>query len=236
MINMINGIKINILKNKGLITIISLALFLLIPSIIIPPSMEAFKKNNVLKVTPKIESQIPIPSVTIIPATTTSLPIITTTLTVSTTTTTTTISSITPTVTPTPVQQTANTLAPTSTPIPTPTSIPTITPTATPTPTPQGLKIQIEIDYAGQKPTDTYIISGTSGKSAWDAVVLAVGMSNLQFTDYGDMGFFITGFNGINAASNQYFEFRVNGVSSNVGVSSYICNSGDKLDFILTNF
>jgi hypothetical protein len=68
-------------------------------------------------------------------------------------------------------------------------------------------------------------------------MVSAVGINNLQYTDYGgDMGIFITGLNGINAASNQYFEFRVNGVSSNVGVSSYKCNDGDKLDFVLTSF
>jgi hypothetical protein len=68
-------------------------------------------------------------------------------------------------------------------------------------------------------------------------MVAAVGINNLQYTDYGgDMGIFITGFNGINAASNQYFEFRVNGVSSTSGVSSYKCNDGDKLDFVLTPF
>ena len=74
------------------------------------------------------------------------------------------------------------------------------------------------------------------GQSAWDAVVSAVGLSNLQYTDYESMGMFITGFNGINAASNHYFEFRVNGVSSNTGVSNYKVNDGDKLDFVLMSF
>jgi hypothetical protein len=64
-----------------------------------------------------------------------------------------------------------------------------------------------------------------------------VGIGNLQYTDYGgDLGIFITSFNGIAASSNQYYEFRVNGASSSVGVSSYICNVGDVLEFVLTSF
>jgi hypothetical protein len=110
-------------------------------------------------------------------------------------------------------------------------------PTETQTPTPAGLGVQVGIDYAGQKASDLYSTTVSQGQSAWDAVVSAVGSGNLQYTDYGgDMGIFITGFNGINAASNQYFEFRVNGVSSTLGVSSYKCNDGDKLDFVLTSF
>ena len=128
------------------------------------------------------------------------------------------------------------TLTPTST-VLSPTPTPTSAPTATPTPTPAGLKIQIGIDYAGQKTADSYTTTVNPGQSAWDAVSSAVGSNNLKYTDYGgDMGIFITGFNGIDAASNQYFEFRVNGVSSNTGVSNYKVNDGDKLDFVLMSF
>jgi uncharacterized protein (DUF2164 family) len=75
------------------------------------------------------------------------------------------------------------------------------------------------------------------GQKAWDAVIKALGIENIEYTDYGgDMGKFITSFNGIKADSNQYFEFRVNGVSSSLGVSSYVCNNADKLEFVLVNF
>jgi hypothetical protein len=67
-------------------------------------------------------------------------------------------------------------------------------------------------------------------------VVAAVGINNIQYTNSDQYGVFISGFNGIVASGNQYFEFKVNGVSSNVGVSSYKCNDGDKLDFVLTSF
>lgn len=75
------------------------------------------------------------------------------------------------------------------------------------------------------------------GQTAWEAVRAAIGIENLQYADYGgDLGIFISGFNGIAAASNQYYEFRINGTSSNVGVSSYTCNNEDKLEFVLTTF
>jgi hypothetical protein len=174
MVNMIFRIKINILKNKGLIAIVSLVISLLIPSILMPSNTEAVKKNEDLRVFPKTNLQ--------------AIPVLLTTI------------------------------APT-------------------TPTPQNLKIQVGIDYAGQKSADTYEASMIPESLAWDAVVSAVGLSNLQYTDYGgNMGIFITGFNGINAGSSQYFEFRVNGASSTLGVSSYKCNAGDKLDFVLTSF
>jgi len=132
---------------------------------------------------------------------------------------------------PTPVPQA------TDTPTPTPTLTPSPIPTETPTPTPVGLQIQIGIDYAGQKNSDLYTTTVNQGQTAWDAVVAAVGLSNLKYTDYGgNMGIFITEFNGISADSSYYFEFQVNGVSSMVGVSSYKVNDGDKLDFVLTSF
>jgi hypothetical protein len=236
MVNMINGIKINVLKNKGLIIVILLVLSLLIPSIFTPSYIGAAKKNDVLKVVSKSQSQTLIPTITVIPTPTISIPSLTPVPTSA-------VSSPTPTVTPTPTSIPATT--PTSTPTsqvvdtqtPTPTSTPSATFTETPTPTPAGLGVQVGIDYAGQKASDLYSTTVSQGQSAWDAVVSAVGSGNLQYTDYGgDMGIFITGFNGINAASNQYFEFRVNGVSSMVGVSSYKCNNGDKLGFVLTSF
>jgi hypothetical protein len=99
-----------------------------------------------------------------------------------------------------------------------------------------GLQVQIGIDYAGQKDAALYTTTVNQGQTAWDAVVAAVGLNNLKYTDYGgNMGIFITEFNGISADSSHYFEFKVNSVSSMVGVSSYKVNDGDKLDFVLTH-
>lgn len=100
-----------------------------------------------------------------------------------------------------------------------------------------GNTVEITVDYGGQKTPDAYNVSVETGQSAWEAIRKAVGIENVQYTDYGgDLGIFITGFNGINATGNQFYEFRVNGVSSNVGVSSYICNNADKLELVLTTF
>lgn len=238
--NTIKKIKINIFKNRGSIVIILLVFSLLIPSFLLPQVTQANKKQTVLAASVKVASsdQVPTPTVTPIPTiflpTPTSIPTVTPTpiLIPTSTPTPTPTSSVAPTSTPTPAPVV-------NTPTPTPTLILTSTPTPTPTvaPTPAGLKIQIGIDYAGQRASDSYSITVNQGQSAWDAVVAAVGINNLQYTDYGgSMGIFITGFNGITATSNQYFEFRVNGVSSNVGVSGYKCNDSDKLDFVLTSF
>jgi len=242
MINSIDEIKTMLLKNKGLIIVVLLVLSLLIPSILRPQLVAAAKRSGILEVALKTNQQNSAPPITVISTPTiiipTSTPLPTVTIvpspapTTALTPTPTAVLTVTPTVTltPTPTQQAVTT----STPIPTLT--PTPSPIDTPTPTPAGLKIQIVIDYAGQKTADSYIISVNQGQTAWDAVVAAVGINNLQYTDYGGgMGKFINGFNGVNAGSNQYFEFRVNGVSSNVGVSSYSCNDGDKLDFVLTS-
>lgn len=145
--------------------------------------------------------------------------------------------------TPTPIIN-SNTASPTNTPTPTsqssPTDVPpTPSPTFTPTPTatPSGIAIEVSIDYAGQKDQELFNTHIDAGQNAWEAVKKAVGIENIQYTDYGgDMGIFITGFHGIVAASNQYYEFRVNGVSSSVGVSSFVCENADKLAFVLVTF
>jgi hypothetical protein len=231
------NIKINIKKNKGLITIVLLVVSLLIPSILMPSNTEAVKKSNTSEVLSETDSIKATPILTITPtpvipsSTTTSLFIATVTPSP--------LPTYTPTMTPVPATTTTTVQAqPTNTPTLTLTLTPTITPTETPpTPTPQGMQVQVGIDYAGERASDIYATTVGQGQSAWDAVVSAVGVDNLKYTDYGgDMGIFITGFNGIDAASNQYFEFRINDVSSNVGVSSYKCNNGDKLSFVLMSF
>jgi len=229
MVNISEEVETKISQNKGLILLVLAVLVLLIPSIFVSQT-QADKAKEVLaaisKVIPEAPASNPVSSAPAIIITSTPTPTITIT------------PSSTITLIPTPVSAVTTTPTPTVTPsatnTPTPALTPTATPTEIPTPTPAGLQIQIGIDYAGQKDSDSYTVTINSGQSAWDAVVAAVGLSNLKYTDYGgNMGIFITEFNGISADSSHYFEFQVNSVSSMVGVSSYKVNDGDKLDFVL---
>jgi hypothetical protein len=69
-------------------------------------------------------------------------------------------------------------------------------------------------------------------QSAWIAVQKALGPANLKYRDFGgDLGIFITGFYGVEATGDHFWEFFVNGKSSEVGVSSYIVKDGDVLEF-----
>lgn len=213
-------VKFEIRNNKGLIVIATLALFLLIPSVFVSAKTQSLGKREVLGAASVVSLT---PTDTLSPITPT----------------------FSPTPTPTPTETPVSTSSPTPSASPTPlpmvdptsSSTPMPTATLTPSPTPVSYTVQIGIDYAGERPSDLYTTTVSAGQTAWNAVVAAVGINNLQYTDYGgDMGIFITSFNGIAAASNQYYEFRVNGVSSDIGVSSYQCNDGDKLDFVLTSF
>jgi hypothetical protein len=68
--------------------------------------------------------------------------------------------------------------------------------------------------------------------TAWQAVQAALGGENLKFIDYGgNLGIFITGLFGVAPAGNAYWQFNVNGKSSDVGVSSYIVQDGDIIEF-----
>lgn len=102
--------------------------------------------------------------------------------------------------------------------------------TPTPTPTPQVKTANIIVDLS----TKTCEITG---QNAWECIKSAFGIENLKYDDYGgDLGVFITGFNGHNAGENEFWEFSVNGASSSVGISSYIPVENDVLSFNLKTF
>lgn len=242
LLNLLHNVRTEANHNKKVFFVVVFALL-----IFAPISLFAFKKSeppknsevlgteiqNTPTLTPTEEptpTSTPIPTIIRKVATLTNTPIPTPTNSSS--------QASSPTSTPTPTQGSNSNPNPTGTPILTPTATPTPIPTNTPTPTPAGLNIKIGIDYAGAKSNDSYDVTIDQGANAWEAIKKAIGIDNLKYTDYGgNLGIFITGFNEINADPNsQYYEFRVNGVSSNVGVSSYICNNGDKLDFVLTSF
>jgi hypothetical protein len=107
---------------------------------------------------------------------------------------------------------------------PSPTETPTATPTqaVTPTPVPDSITIK-----AG---SDTWTATLIAGESAFDAIKREVG-GGLTYDTYDCCGAFVTGFNGIAAVYPQWWEFFINGASSNVGVSYYIPVNGDVLEF-----
>jgi hypothetical protein len=75
------------------------------------------------------------------------------------------------------------------------------------------------------------------GSTAWDAVRQALGEDNVSFEDFGgDLGIFISGFNGVEAEGNHFWEFRVNGEGAQSGVSKYEVQQGDMLEFVYSSF
>lgn len=56
----------------------------------------------------------------------------------------------------------------------------------------------------------------------------------VEARDYGAMGQFVQSIDGVKADSGHFWEFWVNGKSSNVGASSYKLQNGDKLEWKLT--
>ncbi len=222
----INNLKIRVIKSKGFIFVFSFALFLFCTSVIGVGSIQGSDKKEVLgessvsKITREVKVS-PTPSISITP---TIAPRISQVIQKQ---------NVSPTLTPTAAPASVNNSSSNNSSSPTP----TMTPSLTPVPSIVNDTVKIFVDYGGKKTSDSYEVAIEPGQKAWDAVIKALGLENIEYTDYGgDMGKFITSFNGIKADSNQYFEFRVNGVSSSLGVSSYVCNNADKLEFVLVNF
>jgi hypothetical protein len=112
--------------------------------------------------------------------------------------------------------------------------------TATLTP-PAGtaVQVQVKLDFAGAstpQPAVAKTVRLPTGSTAWDAITAAVGPENVKFTDYGgSLGVFINGFYGVVPAGNAYWEFGVNGKSSDVGVSQYIVQDRDVIEFHISS-
>jgi hypothetical protein len=124
---------------------------------------------------------------------------------------------------------------------------PTLTAAATPTATPvaevAGVAVvagSVSVDFTGS-PEELETLEASfevePGSSAWDAIKTALGEENLTFEDFGGaLGIFITGFNGVEVEGNHFWEFKVNGEGSDVGVSTYIVQQGDVIEFVYSSF
>jgi hypothetical protein len=120
-----------------------------------------------------------------------------------------------------------------------------------PTPTPAATATQEAASTASIQGTVTVDFTGAPQElealdvsfevapesTAWDAIKLALGEENLTFMDFGgDLGIFISGFNGVNAEGNNFWEFKINGEGAEVGVSKYQVQQGDVLSFVYSSF
>jgi hypothetical protein len=102
-----------------------------------------------------------------------------------------------------------------------------------------AIKGSITVDFTGS-PDERERVEATfdvaPGTTAWDAVKTALGEENLTFEDFGGtLGIFITGFNGVEVEGNHFWEFKVNGEGSEVGVSSYVVQQGDMIEFVYSS-
>ncbi len=75
------------------------------------------------------------------------------------------------------------------------------------------------------------------GSTAWQAVAMALGEDKLAFQDFGgDLGVFISGFNGVEAEGDHFWEFKINGESAQVGVGKYEVQQGDVIEFVYSSY
>lgn len=98
----------------------------------------------------------------------------------------------------------------------------------------------------GQRPEDPININYqqiVNGKLDSSQVTVGQGMYALallkmthkvETKDYGGMGEFVESIDGIRPDGKHFWEFFVNGKSSNVGASSYILKNGDKIEWELS--
>jgi len=117
-------------------------------------------------------------------------------------------------------------------------ALPTATPTSTPNPCINRVCAAASVNFAasGSNHADVQAACNVSaGSTAWECVKQALGVQNIQFKDFGgSLGIFISGLYGVApdfGACSCFWEFTVNGIASDLGVSGYIVRNGDTLGF-----
>jgi Domain of unknown function (DUF4430) len=98
---------------------------------------------------------------------------------------------------------------------------------------------RVMIDFTGtpsQRAPVSMPFAVMPGAKALDALELTLGENNVSTQEFSGLGALITGFYGVQAQGNNFWEFLVNGESSDVGVSSYEVKNGDVLEFRYASF
>ena len=76
--------------------------------------------------------------------------------------------------------------------------------------------------------------SGQDGKTALELLKLAY--PNTTTKTAASLGEYVTGIDGHEASSSQFWKFSVNGTESSVGAGSYVTKSADVIMWELTSF
>jgi hypothetical protein len=102
------------------------------------------------------------------------------------------------------------------------------------------VKGAVVIDFTGaptQRPKTNAPFAVDDGAKALAAIQAAIGTTNVSTKDFGgELGVFVTGFFGVVAEGNHFWEFSVNGKSSDVGAGNYVVKDGDVLSFKYSSF
>ena len=106
--------------------------------------------------------------------------------------------------------------------------------------TPGLIRGSVRVNFEGAQPPRAHIMEPFAvqpDKSAYDAIINALGNQRVTTQDFGgDLGMLVVGFDGVNASGNRFWEFLINGRTSEVGISGYKVKQGDILEFRLANF
>lgn len=97
----------------------------------------------------------------------------------------------------------------------------------------------VVIDFTGspsERPAVSMPFKVEQGSKALDALKQALGDNNVSTQEFPGLGAFVTGFYGVQAQGNHFWEFSVNGKSSDVGAGSYEVKDGDAIQFRYTSF
>lgn len=85
-----------------------------------------------------------------------------------------------------------------------------------------------------QSVATSFTYPGQDGKTALELLKAKYPQTSTKTAE--GMGEYVTGINCRDAGASEYWEFKVNGISSEVGAGTYVTKSTDTLEWKLTSF
>lgn len=101
-----------------------------------------------------------------------------------------------------------------------------------------GKQIEVAVVVEAAEKPQQYEVEIESGVMAIDVLAKLDERDDFsfEFSEDPSFGVYPKAFNGVKAQENEFWQFQVNGQSSNLGVSSYEVKNGDELSFNLETF
>lgn len=90
----------------------------------------------------------------------------------------------------------------------------------------QRTPVKILVNYGDH--VDTLYANVTAGSNVFQ---IMQDHYNITYEDYPGMGVLITGINGIENSAEMFWMYNINGNMSAVGVSAYVPQAGDEIEF-----